>query len=142
MLSFVNPNELKQISQQAATAKVEARRLEKERDIERQKELRRQFESREIHEDVVNRVNAAVRLAASQGLHHVDILVFPSRYCTDGGRSINVADKDWPNTLTGYAKKIYDLYQKELKPLGFELHAQIISFPDGFPGDVGMSLSW
>ncbi len=142
MLQFLDPKELNQISKEAASAKDAAKRQEKERDIERQKELRRQFDDREIHEDVINRVNAAVKLAASQGLHHVEILTFPSRYCADGGRSINVGDKDWPNSLTGFAKKIHEFYLKELKPLGFELHAEIVSFPDGLPGDVGLSLKW
>jgi hypothetical protein len=31
---------------------------------------------------------------------------------------------------------------KELRPLGYKLHAEIISFPGGMPGEVGMFLKW
>jgi len=35
-----------------------------------------------------------------------------------------------------------EFYQKELHPLGFKCQAEIISFPDGMPGDVGLFLKW
>ena len=31
---------------------------------------------------------------------------------------------------------------KELRPLGYKLYAEIISFPGGMPGDVGLFLKW
>jgi hypothetical protein len=62
--------------------------------------------------------------------------------CTDRGRSINNADPDWPTTLTGFAKKAYDYYEDELRPLGYKLTAEIVTWPDGLPGDVAMSLKW
>jgi hypothetical protein len=48
----------------------------------------------------------------------------------------------WPSTLTGFAKDAYNFYVKELRPLGYKLHAEIISFPGGIPGDVGLYLAW
>ena len=42
---------------------------------------------------------------------------FPSSYCTDGGRAINSFEPDWPQTLTGFAKKAHEFYEKELAPL-------------------------
>ena len=47
-----------------------------------------------------------------------------------------------PSTLTGFAKDAYNFYVKELRPLGYKLHAEIISFPGGMPGDVGLYLAW
>jgi hypothetical protein len=38
--------------------------------------------------------------------------------------------------------KAYELYQKELRPLGFKLHPEIVSFPEGMLGDVGLFLKW
>jgi hypothetical protein len=67
---------------------------------------------------------------------------FPSTYCTDGGRAINNYEADWPNTLTGFAKRAFEFWQKELEPKGYKLRAQILDFPGGMPGDVGMFLRW
>jgi hypothetical protein len=40
-------------------------------------------------------------------------------------------EPDWPGTLTGFAKRAYDFWQKELEPQGYKLR------PDhGFPGGV------
>ena len=52
------------------------------------------------------------------------------------------ADPEWPSTLEGFAKKAYDFFVKELRPLGYKLHAEIISFPGGMPGEVGLFLKW
>ena len=70
------------------------------------------------------------------------MLTFPSSYTNDRGRSINNYDPDWPQSLEGFAKKAYEYYQKDLKPLGYKLHAEIVNFPDGVPGDVALYLKW
>jgi hypothetical protein len=49
---------------------------------------------------------------------------------------------DWPDSLEGFAKKAYEFYQKELRPLGYKLHAQVIDFPGGMPGEIGLFLKW
>jgi hypothetical protein len=33
-------------------------------------------------------------------------------------------------------------YDERARPAGYHLKAQIINFPDGMPGDVGLFLSW
>ena len=63
-------------------------------------------------------------------------------YCTDGGRAINNFEPDWPKTLTGFAKRAYEFWQEELEPQGYKLSAQIMDFPGGVPGDVGVFLRW
>ncbi|HEY1385112.1 MAG TPA: hypothetical protein VGF43_15935, partial [Dongiaceae bacterium] len=57
-------------------------------------------------------------------------------------RRINNMEPDWPNSLEGFAKKAYEYYMAELKPLGFKLHAQVLDYPGGMPGDIGMYLRW
>ena len=67
---------------------------------------------------------------------------FSSEYCTDGGRAINNLEPDWPQSLTGFAKRAYEFWQKELQPKGYKLRAQIMDFPGGMPGDVGIFFRW
>ena len=65
-------------------------------------------------------------------------MTFPCTFCSDGGRRINIADPEWPTTLQGFAKNAYDFFDKELRPLGYKLHAEIISFPGGMPGEAAL----
>lgn len=83
-------------------------------------------------------IEAAVRHGELQTL----IYSFPSALCLDEGRAINNARADWPDTLQGKAREIYDTFERHARPLGYRLHASIINFPDGIPGDVGFFLSW
>jgi hypothetical protein len=129
------------------SAEAELGEMEKERKLRQQHEqqlaeLREAFMAREIHPEVIDRVNRAVRIAAEQGQTQLQVLTFPSSYCTDGGRRINIGDPEWPSTLVGFAKKAYDYFDKELRPLGYKIHAEIISFPGGMPGEVGLFLKW
>ncbi len=78
------------------------------------------------------------RWLPSGGFTQIQVVTFPSKFCSDGGRRINIADPEWPSTLEGFAKRAYDFFEKELRPLGYKLHADIISFPNGMPGDVGL----
>ena len=52
------------------------------------------------------------------------------------------ARSDWPATLRGTAARVYLRWRDEMKPEGFRLSAQVVSFPDGLPGDVELSLIW
>jgi len=82
------------------------------------------------------------RDAAEHGRKEFLLLRFPSQLCSDGGRCINVPDPNWPATLRGEAAEIYMRWQRDLKPHGFGLAAQILEFPDGIPGDAGLTLVW
>ena len=72
----------------------------------------------------------------------VEVFRFPNQLCTDKGRAINQQEPGWENTLTGSPKEIYHLWDKYLRPRGYKLKVQIVDFPDGMPGDIGMTLSW
>ena len=142
MAELLRPKDLKQISVNAEAAKVdEELRLKKSKE-QQQQELREAFLSREIHSEAVDRINRAVRIAAEQGKHQLLVVSFSSSFCSDGGRRINIADPEWPSTLEGFGKKAYEFFVKELRPLGYKLHAEVISFPGGMPGDVGLFLKW
>jgi hypothetical protein len=139
---LVTPDQLRQITDQKQME--EARKvLDKMRGAEEERQqLHDAFMTRDIHPDVFERVSRVVKGAAERGEREILALRFPSEYCTDGGRAINNFEPDWSETLTGFAKRAYEFWQKELQPQGYKLRAQIVDFPGGMPGDVGIFLKW
>jgi hypothetical protein len=142
MSGILTPKELSLISSAADDARVEEERRERDKKAQHKRELQEAFMSQDVHPEVRDRVNQAVRRAAEQGHTQLQVMTFPASYCNDGGRRINNLDPNWPESLEGFAKRAYQLYEKELKPLGYKLHCEIINFPGGMPGDVGMFLRW
>ena len=80
--------------------------------------------------------------AAAQGESSFELIRFPCDLCSDGGRKIDVAEIDWPSTLRGEAAEIYARWERELRPGGFRLRAQIVEYLDGIPNNIALSLSW
>jgi hypothetical protein len=142
MAGLLRPTDLQEISAKAEMAKMDEERQFKSKKDKLAAELREAFMAREIHPQAIDRVNNAVRTAAQQGLHQVEIVTFSCKYCNDGGRSINNFDPEWPKSLEGFAKRAHSFFEKELRPLGFKMHAEVISFPEGIPGDVALFLKW
>jgi hypothetical protein len=142
MTSLLRPEDLRKISDDEDMTKAKKAMERQRKDEEEQSGLREIFMSRDIHPEAQARVNAAVRRAAEQGNRQVLAVTFPATYCNDKGRRINNLEADWPESLEGFAKKAYDYYMTELKPLGFKLHAQVIDYPGGMPGNIGLYLSW
>ena len=87
-------------------------------------------------------IRTAIMSAVGQGKMETLVYSFPSSLCTDRGRAINNSERDWPETLQGKAKEVYDRYTEVARPQGYRLKAMIINFPGGMPGDVGFFLSW
>ena len=85
--------------------------------------------------DIINR-------AVSNGMTEVLVGTFPNQVCTDRGRAINQQEKGWEMTLTGLPKELFEFWQKYLQPRGYKIKYQIVSFPNGMPGDIGITLSW
>jgi len=142
MTSLLSPADLNKIVQDAAVAQ-EAAAARKDAQAEKlAADLKRAFETRQIGPEAAEKINAAVRVAAEQGLREVQVLRFPSAFCNDKGRSINNAEPEWPSSLEGFAKTAFEYYDTELRPLGFKMRAIILDFPNGYPGDVGLFLAW
>ena len=139
---LITPDQLRHITEEKEMAQMREA-LEKKRKID---DERHQFHDTFMHQDVrpdaLERVSALVRGAAERGEREVLALRFPSEYCTDGGRAINNFEPNWPDTLTGFAKRAMEFYEAELKPAGYRARAQILDFPGGVPGDVGIFLRW
>jgi hypothetical protein len=140
--TLLRPQDLNEIIGDAEMKKMDEERKRKERQKREQRELLDAFMARDIHPEVMDRLNKAVRLAAEQGLKEVQVITFPASFCNDGGRRINNMLPDWPDSLEGFARRAYDFYVKELRPLGYKLHAQVIDFPGGMPGEIALFLKW
>jgi hypothetical protein len=139
---LIKPDDLKHIAEEVEVAKAHEA-LEKQRKADHEREqFHETFMTQEIHPEVFNRLSRLVKGAAERGQHEVMALRFPSSYTTDHGRAINNFEPDWPQTLTGFAKKGHEFYEKELAPLGYKVRAQILDYPGGMPGDVGIFLRW
>jgi hypothetical protein len=39
-------------------------------------------------------------------------------------------------------KEVYEFRHKYMRPRGYRLKMQIVDFPEGMPGDIGITLSW
>jgi hypothetical protein len=78
----------------------------------------------------------------ANGLTEVLVYRFPNQLCTDRGRAINQQEAGWETTLTGLPKEMYEFWKRQLQPLGYKIRFQIVDFPGGMPGDVGITLRW
>jgi hypothetical protein len=140
--AIIRPEDLHRLSAEKAMAEMKKEEERKRKVEEERRQLHQVFLEREIHPDAKQRITAAVRRAAENGQNEFLALRFPSEDCTDGGRAINNFEPDWPKTLTGFAQRAYEFYERELRPLGYRLRAQILDYPGGVPGDVGIFLRW
>jgi hypothetical protein len=93
-------------------------------------------------QDRIARAAAIIKRAADNGLTEVLIVRFPNELCTDRGRAINQSERGWEKTLTGLPKELFEFFDKYLKPRGYRVAYQIVDFPDGMPGDIGVTLKW
>jgi hypothetical protein len=93
-------------------------------------------------EERQKRAAAIIKRAVDRGLTEVLVGTFPNALCTDSGRAINQSEPGWENTLTGLPKEIFQFWQKYLKPRGYKIRFQIVDWPGGKPGDIGITLVW
>ena len=101
-----------------------------------------EFLHKHVTDDEIAMVNRLVMNAVKDGKMEAMVYSFPSELCTDSGRAINNGAPNWPETLQGKAKELYDRYQERAKPQGYRLKAMVINFPGGVPGDIGFFLNW
>lgn len=93
-------------------------------------------------EEGIRRAVAIIERAVSNGKTEVQVCRFPNNLCTDRGRAINQQEPGWESTLTGLPKEIHQLWAKHFRERGYKLRVEIIDFPGGMPGDIGMTLKW
>jgi hypothetical protein len=93
-------------------------------------------------EEAIQRAIRVIERAVSNGHTEVQVYRFPNQLCTDHGRAINQQEAGWPETLTGIPREIYLLWDRHFRSRGYKLRAEIVSFPNGMPGDVAITLKW
>jgi hypothetical protein len=86
--------------------------------------------------------SSVIQRAVRNGLTEVQVYRFPNSLCTDNGRAINQQEPGWEKTLTGIAQEIFKLWSDYLKPRGYRIRYQIMDFPGGVPGDIGIVIAW
>jgi hypothetical protein len=90
----------------------------------------------------LKRAAAIVHRAVNNGLSEIELGRFPNTLFTDRGRAINQQEKGWEETLTGLPKELFEFWKKYMQPRGYRIKFQIVDWPGGKPGDIGISLSW
>ncbi|WP_158669121.1 hypothetical protein [Bradyrhizobium guangdongense] len=98
--------------------------------------------SGKTEEEKIQLAASIIQRAVRNGLTEVQVYRFPNTLCTDKGRAINQQEAGWEKTLTGIPKEIFQLWTDYLKPRGYRISYQIIDFPGGMPGDIGVAISW
>jgi hypothetical protein len=93
-------------------------------------------------DEKVKLASTVIQRAVRNGLTEVQVYRFPNILCTDKGRAINQLEPGWEKTLTGIPKEIFQIWTDYLKPRGYRISYQIIDFPGGVPGDIGITISW
>ena len=134
--------ELRMFLLRAQMAESDKRTAAKRKEQDEVSSFTEDFLRNQITEEEIAMVRRLVIDAVTNGQFEAMIYSFPSSLCTDSGRAINSSDPDWPSTLQGKARELYEKYETYARPRGYRLHAMIINFPGGIPGDVGFFLSW
>ena len=87
-------------------------------------------------------VTPYVERAVNIGFTQVQVYRFSNSLCTNRARAINQQEADFASTLTGLPREMYDFWARQLKLLGYKLQFHIVDFPNGVPGDIGVTLKW
>lgn len=93
-------------------------------------------------DEKVKLASTVIQRAVRNGLTEVQVYRFPNTLCTDNGRAINQMEAGWEKTLTGIPKEIYQLWADYLQPRGYRIRYQVVEYPGGMPGDIGIVIAW
>jgi hypothetical protein len=114
----------------------------REEETARRARFAEDFLGRHVDDEEREMIGRIVMAAVKDGKFEALVYTFPSELTTDGGRAINSNRPDWPDTLQGKARELYEGYLARARPQGYKLRAMIVNFPGGVPGDVGFYLNW
>ena len=70
-----------------------------------------EFLHKHVSEDELAMVRRLVMNAVKDGKMEAMVYSFPSDLCTDSGRAINNNEPNWPETLQGKAKELFERYE-------------------------------
>src|SRR5262245_59849163 len=89
-------------------------------------------------EQFLEKASILVNRAVENGESAVEVFRFPHALCTDNGRALNQVEPGWENTLVGVPKEIYEFWGRQLRPKGYHIRFEIVDYPGGMPGEVGI----
>ena len=95
-------------------------------------------------EEALRRCAAIIQRAVNNGFLQVQVYRFPNTLCTDRGRAINNQEPGWEGTSDrAFRKRWYEFWKRHLRDRGYRFSLpEIVDFPGGVPGDVGITLKW
>ena len=127
---------------EAAKTAEEARHMQEQK--EKQKAVMAEFHKppERTADQLMQLVMGLVNTAAERGQSEVQVYRFPNALCSDRGRRTNNSEPEWEKTLEGRPKAAYEFWHDHLRPLGFHLKAEVLEYPGGMPGDIGLILTW
>lgn len=119
-------------------------------------EFRKRLDQFQLADWHVPAILNRIKRAFERGETELMFTSFPSSFCNDSGRAINVSGEPpineptdaeahepvWLTTLPRGVLTIYAYWKDNLQSGGFGFSARIINYPDGKPGDVGLFFSW
>lgn len=138
----VSADQLRMMLLEKQMAEMERRQKIQEAEENKRAAFTSEFLGSHVTDEERAMIRRLVMNAVKDGKMEAMVYSFPSQLCTDEGRAINNGDPDWPDTLRGKARELYDRYKAQAQPQGYVLKAMIINFPGGMPGDVGLFLNW
>ena len=143
MTAVLTPAEIKKRAEEVERQRLREAMEAMKKKQSHEEDIHKTFMTEGPRPDWQDLLNRAVNAAIERGQNEVMVMRFPAEWLADKGRAVNNFEPDWPSTLTGRAKAGYEqVYKKELEPLGYKIKAQILSFPGGIPGEVGIYISW
>jgi|SRR4051795_9698023 len=94
MSDFIKPSDLQKVAAEKEMACAREIAEADKRRADELHQLQQAFMDRQLHPDVKTRVSTALRAAAEHGENHLQVMIFPSELCNDGGRAINNGDSN------------------------------------------------
>jgi hypothetical protein len=144
MVNLMSAKDLKTKLEEAQAAKATAAvRAQYAAEAEKQALLEQLLKPSGLSDDaVIEKASIMINRAVEDGMTSVRVFQFPHHLCTDNGRAINQAEVGWERTLAGVPREIYEFWQRCLQPLGYRIRYEVIDYPGGKPGNIGITLSW
>ena len=93
-------------------------------------------------DEVMEKASIIINRAVENSLLSVQVFRFPHTLCTDNGRAIHQGEAGWEETLTGIPKEIFEFWKRQLQSRGYHIRYEIVDYPGGMPGDIGVVLTW
>lgn len=139
---LMTPAQLRHLREQREQARVRELMAKHRQEAELAQEQQLAFLERKVDAAAIAWVRKRAQQAAANGASELRVLSFPAAWCSDHGRAINNLEPDWPGSLTGYAKDVYETFLEHFEHLGYRMRAQVLTYTGEGLGEVALFLCW